>query len=228
MQGKSRYIWLYILWSSSDESDWKNFCQSSQQWNVSYLHYSRQRWAIIMKNGLCWTLHVHNSTGIAVNRIQDETMTNLSATTSSGNNAGETVRPGTTVIVNNVLTFPMMPISNIGNLLVLSAVKKNTWLRSPFILRMNCQITYELITSLLARGVSLLGMTAISVDQFLVLHYITCDITKQCLQIEPRTYPSVFSLLALPWQYQFIGKVFVTYTWLFLFWLASPCFPFAT
>ena len=155
-------------------------------------------------------------------------MTNLSATTSSGNNAGETVRPGTTVIVNNVLTFPMMPMSNIGNLLVLSAVKKNTWLRSPFILRMNCQITYELITYLLARGVSLLGMTAISVDQFLVLHYITCDITKQCLQIEPRTYPSVFSLLALPWQYQFIGKVFVTYTWLFLFWLASPCFPFAT
>ena len=143
-----------------------------------YLHYSRQRWAIIMKNGLCLTLHVHNSTGIAVNRIQDETMTNLSATTSSGNNAGETFRPGTTVIVNNVLTFPMMPLSNIGNLLVLSAVKKNTWLRSPFILRMNCQITYELITYLLARGVSLLGMTAISVDQFLVLHYITCGITK--------------------------------------------------
>ncbi|RMX57955.1 hypothetical protein pdam_00020008 [Pocillopora damicornis] len=135
-------------------------------------------------------------------------MTNLSATTSSGNNAGETFRPGTTVIVNNVLTFPMMPLSNIENLLVL--------------------ITYELITYLLARGVSLLGMTAISVDQFLVLHYITCGITKQCLQIEPRKYPSVFSLLALPWQYQFIGKVFVTYTWLFLFWLASPCFPFAT
>ena len=110
---------------------------------------------------------------------------------------GNDSRPETVVIINCVLNAPLMLISIIGNTLVLAAILRTPSLRSPSIILL-CSlavsdltvgffvqplyITSKVATSLLVyqalsimaasgTGVSLLMMTAISVDRFLALHY---------------------------------------------------------
>ena len=122
-------------------------------------------------------------------------MTNESETDYSGD-SGQTSRPDTIVIINCVLHAPLMLISIIGNALVLAAILRTSSLRSPssvflcslatsdFLVGLIVQPIYianELtndflytirnITTVAASGVSLLTVTAISVDRFLALHY---------------------------------------------------------
>ena len=123
-------------------------------------------------------------------------MTNESETNSSGGKVNEP-RPTSIIIINCALNAPLMLISIIGNTLVLAAILRTPSLRSPSILLL-CSlavsdlivgffvqplyITSKVTTSLLVyqalsimaasgTGVSLLMMTAISLDRFLALHY---------------------------------------------------------
>ena len=106
-------------------------------------------------------------------------------------------RPNSIVIINCVLNAPLMLISIVGNTLVLAAILRTPSLRSPstvflcslavcdltvgFVVQ-PLYITYKLTGNLFVHkalsimaaagtGVSLLAMTAISVDRLLALHY---------------------------------------------------------
>ena len=123
-------------------------------------------------------------------------MTNESETDSSGGKVNDS-RPETIVIINCALNAPLMLISVIGNALVLAAILRTPSLRSPSILLLCSLAASDLIvgffvqplyiTSKVTRnlvvfralsimaafgtGLSLLIMTAISVDRFFALHY---------------------------------------------------------
>ena len=110
---------------------------------------------------------------------------------------GNDSRPETVVIINCVLNAPLMFISIIGNTLVLAAILRTPSLRSPSILLLCSLAVSDLIVGFFVQplyitskvtknpvvyqalsimaasgtGVSLLIMTAISVDRFLALHY---------------------------------------------------------
>ena len=108
-----------------------------------------------------------------------------------------TSQPETISIVNCALNAPLMLISIIGNTLVLTAIWRTSALRSPSIILV-CSLAASdltvgfvvqplyitstitgnsvlfqatLMTAACATGVSLLIITAISVDRFLALHY---------------------------------------------------------
>ncbi|XP_078344380.1 melanocyte-stimulating hormone receptor-like [Oculina patagonica] len=110
---------------------------------------------------------------------------------------GNDSSPETIVIVNCVLNGPMMLISIIGNTLVLAAILRTPSLRSPSMIFLCSLAVSDLLVGLVVQpiyiatnltrdssldeamkrmaialcGVSLLTMTAISVDRFLALHY---------------------------------------------------------
>ena len=104
--------------------------------------------------------------------------------------------PETIVIINCVLNAPLMLISIIGNTLLLAAVCKTPTLHSPSTVFLCSLAVSDLLVGLVAQpvyianeltsdllytirnimssasvGVSLLTMTAMSVDRFLALHY---------------------------------------------------------
>ncbi|XP_078364897.1 melanocyte-stimulating hormone receptor-like [Oculina patagonica] len=111
---------------------------------------------------------------------------------------GNNSRPETFVIINCVLNAPLMLISIIGNTLVLAAILRTPTLRSPSIVLLCSLAVSDLIVGFVVQplyivskltenvpvyrtlsimaassgtGLSLLIMTAISVDRFLALHY---------------------------------------------------------
>ena len=114
----------------------------------------------------------------------------------SGNDDGNS-RSETIFIITCVLNIPLMFISIIGNTLVLAAILRTPWLRSPsttllcslavsdLLLGLVVQPTYtagfrlknislykaSATMALIGCGVSLTTMTAIAVDRFLALHY---------------------------------------------------------
>ncbi|XP_078344040.1 melanocyte-stimulating hormone receptor-like [Oculina patagonica] len=122
-------------------------------------------------------------------------MTNLTATYNSGS-TGNNFRPETIVIINCALNAPLMPISIIGNSLVLATILRTPSLRSPSIVFLCSLAVSDLLVGLVVQpvyigrlftadfldkigdtvafaacGVSLSTITAISVDRFLALHY---------------------------------------------------------
>ena len=121
---------------------------------------------------------------------------NDSETDYSGN-VGNSSRPETIDIVNCAINAPLMLISIIGNTLVLAAILRTPSLRSPSTILLCSLAVSDLLVGLIVQpvyiayrltrnvsldhalsimafsvcGVSLLTMTAISVDRFLALHY---------------------------------------------------------
>ena len=109
----------------------------------------------------------------------------------------DTSHPDTISIINSVLNAPLMLISIIGNTLVLTAIWRTSALRSPSIILVCSLAVADLtvgfvvqplyitstitgnpflfqatfMTGACATGVSLLIMTAISIDRLLALHY---------------------------------------------------------
>lgn len=105
--------------------------------------------------------------------------------------------PEIIVILNSVLNAPLMLISIIGNTLVLVAILRTPWIRSPstiflcslavsdllvglavqplylasFLTRNHSTLNASRTMSFIASGASLFTMTAIAVDRFLALHY---------------------------------------------------------
>ncbi|XP_078344889.1 melanocyte-stimulating hormone receptor-like [Oculina patagonica] len=110
---------------------------------------------------------------------------------------GNDSRLETIAIINCVLNGPLMLISIIGNTLVLAAILRTPSLRSPSMILLSSLAVSDLLVGLVVQpiyigtrlaedsslneamermafalcGVSLLTMTAISVDRFLALHY---------------------------------------------------------
>ena len=110
---------------------------------------------------------------------------------------GSTSNNSTVVVVNCVLTAPLMLISIIGNTLVLAAILRTSSLRSPSIILLCTLALSDLLVGIVVQpiyvatkltensflssvlyvmvatvsGGSLFIMTAISVDRFLALHY---------------------------------------------------------
>ncbi|KAL9972145.1 hypothetical protein ACROYT_G018398 [Oculina patagonica] len=123
-------------------------------------------------------------------------MTNESETDFS-HSRGDNSRPETIVIITCFLNGPLMPITIIGNTLVLAAILRTPSLRSPSILLLCSLAASDFIVGFFVQplyiaskvtknptvfralsimaasgtGVSLLTITAISVDRFLALHY---------------------------------------------------------
>ena len=109
----------------------------------------------------------------------------------------DSFRPNSTVIINCVLNVPLILISIVGNTLVLASILRTPSLRSPstvllcslaasdltvgfvvqplyIIFKLTGNLTVYKALSIMAAagtGVSLLVMTAISVDRLLALHY---------------------------------------------------------
>lgn len=109
----------------------------------------------------------------------------------------DSFRPNSTVIINCVLNVPLIFISIVGNTLVLASILRTPSLRSPstvllcslaasdltvglvvqplyIIFKLTGNLTVYKALSIMAAagtGVSLLVMTAISVDRLLALHY---------------------------------------------------------
>lgn len=109
----------------------------------------------------------------------------------------DSFRPNSTVIINCVLNVPLIFISIVGNTLVLASILRTPSLRSPstvllcslaasdltvglvvqplyIIFKLTANLTVYKALSIMAAagtGVSLLVMTAISVDRLLALHY---------------------------------------------------------
>ncbi|XP_078344534.1 melanocyte-stimulating hormone receptor-like [Oculina patagonica] len=105
--------------------------------------------------------------------------------------------PGTIIIINCVLNAPLMLISILGNALVLAAIIRTPTIRSTSLLMLCSLAVSDLLVGLIAQpiyiavqitqdrfvqlvfrmigpylcGVSLLTITAITVDRFLALHY---------------------------------------------------------
>ncbi|XP_078344037.1 melanocyte-stimulating hormone receptor-like [Oculina patagonica] len=109
---------------------------------------------------------------------------------------GSNSHPETILIVNCVLNAPLMLISIIGNTLVLAAILRTPSLRSPSTVFLCSLAVSDILVGLVVQpvyianvfrndslfkirntvafsacGVSLMTMTAISVDRFLALHY---------------------------------------------------------
>ena len=102
--------------------------------------------------------------------------------------------PETTIIINCVLNAPLMLISILGNALVLAAIIRTPSIRSTHMIMLCSLAVSDLLVGLIAQpiyiaeqltrvdhvsvmigyslcGVSLLTITAITVDRFLALHY---------------------------------------------------------
>ena len=124
-------------------------------------------------------------------------MAKLSVTNYSGSIVNIS-RSETFVIINCVLNAPLIPTSIVGNALVLIAIMRTPSLRSPPIILLCSLAMSDLLVGILVQplyianelmsnssqlkavtytmafsacGVSLLTITAISVDRFLALHY---------------------------------------------------------
>lgn len=118
--------------------------------------------------------------------------------TSTKNNSASNF-PNSIAIINSVLNAPLMPISIIGNALVISAILKTPSLRSPSTTLLCSLAVSDLLVGLMVQplyitkevtkvhvfpafhiseimqftlcGVSLCTITAISLDRFAALHY---------------------------------------------------------
>lgn len=123
-------------------------------------------------------------------------MANESETDYSGSRSNNS-RPETIVIINSLLNAPLMLITIIGNTLVLAAILRTPSLRTPSTVLLCSLAISDLIVGFVVQplyivskltgnvpvyralsimafsgtGLSLLIMTAISVDRFLALHY---------------------------------------------------------
>ncbi len=120
---------------------------------------------------------------------------NGSADHHSGNEDNST--PGTVVIINSVLNAPLMLISILGNALVLAAIIRTPCIRSTSMIMLSSLAVSDLLVGLITQplyiaqentqdsivyhvwmvigaslsGISLVTITAITVDRFLALHY---------------------------------------------------------
>ena len=160
-------------------------------WIISRLYGARSFWYLLraVLKLHCWK--------IAQNvRVLPAWMANESETDFSGRMDSDS-RPETIIIINCVVNGPLILITILGNTLVLAAILRTPSLHSPSIvllcslaasdfivgffvqpLYIASKLTRNLIVfrvlSIMAAsgtGVSLLLMTAISVDRFLALHY---------------------------------------------------------